>query len=165
MMIGKAPWNKGKKGLQVAWNKGKTGYSVDRSNYRASIETKEKIRNALKGRRLSLAVREKMSKTALGRPKLFARGRRPWNWKGGRSSVRKQIMSSLEYKIWRRGVFERDKYTCVWCGQVGGELNADHIKPFRDYPELRLALDNGRTLCVSCHKKTETYGNKYKIKK
>ena len=37
---------------------------------------------------------------------------------------------------------------------------ADHVKPWALYPELRYDLDNGRTLCVPCHKKTETYGYK-----
>ena len=48
----------------------------------------------------------------------------------------------------------------------GGKLNADHIKPFSLFPELRFDLNNGRTLCVECHKKTDTYCEKiYKYKK
>ena len=57
-------------------------------------------------------------------------------------------------------MFERDKFTCVWCGQIGGSLNADHIKPFFDYPELRLDISNGRTLCVPCHRLTDTFMSK-----
>lgn len=74
-----------------------------------------------------------------------------------------RIRMSIEYKLWREAVFKRDDYTCIWCGQVGKNLNADHIKPFCNFPELRFAIDNGRTLCISCHKKTNTFG--YKAKK
>ena len=80
-----------------------------------------------------------------------------FNWKGGTTSKNIAIRNSREYKLWRKSVFERDGYTCIWCGQVGGRLHADHIKPFSLYPELRLAIDNGRTLCVECHKKTYSY--------
>lgn len=59
---------------------------------------------------------------------------------------------------WRQRVFERDNFTCQGCGEHGGRLQADHIKPFKEYPELRWELSNGRTLCISCHKRTPTYG-------
>ncbi len=81
------------------------------------------------------------------------RGVKTSNWKGGITPINIAIRMSLEYKIWRTAVFTRDNYTCIWCGKKGGEINADHILPFADYPELRLAIDNGRTLCIQCHKK------------
>ena len=88
------------------------------------------------------------------------------NWKGGITPVNHKIRTSLEYKLWRKAVFERDNYTCIWCVyNKGHNLNADHIKPFAHYPELRFAIDNGRTLCESCHKKTDTFGNKGRIKR
>lgn len=85
------------------------------------------------------------------------------SWKGGITPINHLIRTSREYKLWRTAVFQRDKYTCVWCGIKGGNgetvvLNADHIKPFYLYPELRFAIDNGRTLCIDCHKTTDTYG-------
>jgi 5-methylcytosine-specific restriction endonuclease McrA len=79
------------------------------------------------------------------------------NWKGGITPANKKIRASEEYKQWREAVFRRDRFTCVWCGQKGGALHADHIKPFANYPKLRLTVSNGRTLCVECHKKTPTY--------
>lgn len=78
----------------------------------------------------------------------------------GLTPIHERIRKSLQYENWRKSVFERDLYTCQICGEVGGKLNADHIKRFSEYPELRLELSNGRTLCESCHRLTETYGNR-----
>lgn len=64
----------------------------------------------------------------------------------------RDIRRSGEYSSWRTAVFERDDYTCVKCGHRGGELNAHHIKPFAKYPDHRLDIDNGVTLCKECHK-------------
>jgi len=73
---------------------------------------------------------------------------------------RTQLKTRKRYENseWRKAVFARDNYTCQDCGQIGGRLQADHIKPYCAFPELRTDINNGRTLCVSCHKKTDTYG-------
>lgn len=81
-------------------------------------------------------------------------------WKGGVTPTNQKIRHSVDYRLWREAVFARDNFTCQHCGARGRELNADHIKPFSLFPELRFAIDNGRTLCVSCHLKTPTYQSK-----
>lgn len=82
------------------------------------------------------------------------------NWQGGKTSENQIIRHRKEYREWRVAVYERDNYTCQECQKIGGNLNADHIKPFAHYPELRFELSNGRTLCVECHYKTDTFGHK-----
>src|SRR5262245_35639694 len=69
-------------------------------------------------------------------------------WKGGITPANKRIRASEAYKAWRKAVFRRDNYTCIWCGQRGGKLQADHIKAFSQYPELRFDVENALTLCV-----------------
>lgn len=75
------------------------------------------------------------------------------SWKGGVTPIHERIRKSKEYILWRTAVFTRDDYSCTKCGEKGGKLNADHIKPFALYPELRFAIDNGQTLCKKCHTK------------
>lgn len=79
-------------------------------------------------------------------------GERHWNWKGGITPLKKTIRESIEYKLWRDAVFSRDNWTCTICNKTGGNLNADHLKMFAYHPELRFAIDNGRTLCQGCHR-------------
>jgi hypothetical protein len=81
-------------------------------------------------------------------------------WRGGKTAEAKLLKSSAEYREWREAVFRRDWYTCQTCGEYGGKLHADHIKRFSDFPELRLDVNNGRTLCEACHKTTPNYGRK-----
>jgi len=56
-----------------------------------------------------------------------------------------------KHGAWSRSVISRDRATCQQCGATGIELHAHHIKPFRDFPELRWELSNGITLCHKCH--------------
>jgi hypothetical protein len=91
------------------------------------------------------------------------KGENNCNWKGGITPLNQSIRTSAEYGRWRKMVFERDNFTCQLCGQIGGYLEADHIKSFSRYPEFRFCESNGRTLCKECHKKTDNYGNRYSI--
>ena len=122
-----------------------------------SEEHKRNIGLAGKGRILSLETRKKMSEAR--------KGEKSYLWKGGITPINAKIRGSLEYRLWREAVFKRDNYTCIWCKVKSGNgkaiiLNADHIKPFAYYPELRFAIDNGRTLCIDCHRKTDTFAGK-----
>lgn len=103
------------------------------------------------------------------KPKNFGKeflykGKDNFNWKGGITPEIIMIRTSVEMRLWREAVFARDNFTCQQCGLRGCELNADHIKPFALYPELRFAIDNGRTLCIPCHRKTPTYGGRIRSK-
>jgi len=110
-------------------------------------------------------VRAKMSAKRKGKP-TGRGGEKCYFWKGGITPKNKADRMSLDLRNWRNAVYERDKWTCQLCLKAGGRLNADHIKPFSLYPELRFAIDNGRTLCEECHRKTDTYGGKMnRIKK
>lgn len=80
--------------------------------------------------------------------------------KDPRTKKNKDYRHNKQYQEWRTGVFARDNFTCAICGQVGGELNAHHIKPFKDYKKERYNVDNGITLCVKCHRRVHREKNK-----
>jgi hypothetical protein len=94
-------------------------------------------------------------------------------WNGFINPINDSIRKCTEYKQWRRAIFTRDNYTCQNCGGKQVYLHADH------YPKMLAQLlkeykiktvdegrrckelwdiNNGRTLCTKCHKKTPTYG-------
>ena len=78
-------------------------------------------------------------------------------WNGGSCEERHLDMSSREYKQWRLAVFTRDGFTCQVCGDCrGGNLRAHHLKRYSCFPELRHDVDNGITLCDSCHAKVHS---------
>lgn len=144
--------------------KGKTNHL----GYKMSNEAKQyhreiAIRLGLKppsalGLKRSLKTRKRMSEVALSKKE------KHHNWKGGitkfNNTKRNVHMKTFEYRNWRKNVFERDDYTCQICFVRGGDLRADHIKPYSLFPHLRLLLENGRTLCDRCHRNTDTYGTR-----
>src|SRR3990167_4974364 len=136
-------------------------FSLARLGTHPTLETIEKLRNKI----FTTEHRKNLS--------LANRGGNGSNWKGGVTPLLDQIRILLEYKQWRKTIFERDNYTCQQCKQRGAELNVDHYpKTFAQifYENNISSLDdamncqefwdinNGRTLCKDCHKKTDTLG-------
>lgn len=162
---GRIPWNKGLKGCQVGWNKG----------LKASAETIQKAREAHagqkpwntgtrgivvawnKGMKTPDEVRKKLSQSHLESP-FLKRGADNPRYIDGRSKeheIEREVVSrSFEYKLWRSRIFKRDGYICQVCRvPSSGKLQAHHKKSFKDFPEERVSVDNGITLCESCHNK------------
>lgn len=141
---GKVPWNKGvemwKHKQHPRGTLGKLGLGKGR---KASIESREKMRLAHLGKKLP-------NQSGSNHPM----------WKGGITDKNEKIRKSSDYRNWRNLIFQRDNYTCQLCGIRGNYIHVDHILPFSTNEDKRLDLQNGRTLCVDCHKKTDTYGGK-----
>ncbi len=119
-----------------------------------TIEKRFAHRRGVKRPPFSQEWKDKMSIAKLGKPFLNKRGEKSNFWKGGVTPLRQKIHASLEYRNWRRSVFERDNYTCQFCGERGGNLEAHHIRPFALFTNLRFDVPNGITLCEGCHSAT-----------
>jgi transposase len=76
-------------------------------------------------------------------------------WRDFSSHWRIRAENRPEYKMLRKSVYSRDKFTCQECGKRGGRLQLHHIVPVKNRGELMLELQNCITLCGPCHHKTQ----------
>lgn len=136
--LGRTPWNKGKKTDRAPWNKGRKFPELSGANH------------PMFGRRHRP---ETLEKIILANRRNVRRGPANHRWKGGITPINSQLRNTPEYRAWRRAVFKRDGFACIICHSSNHDLEADHIKPFSVFPDLRLDVSNGRTLCEPCHKK------------
>lgn len=122
-------WNKYHKGeIHSLWKGGKT----------KCTDCKEQVKNFYAKRCLICSRNNQI-------------GQNSAHWKGGVTPINTKVRNSTEYKLWRSAVFQRDNYTCQLCNKKNVYFHADHIKSFSSFPELRMKISNGRTLCVPCH--------------
>lgn len=122
-------------------------------------EHREKIGNGNRGKIRNNDSKKRIAASLKGR---YVGELNPF-WRGGTSRCYKTGYYSSQYLEWRIKVFERDNYTCQKCGlNDGSYLTAHHIKSFAHYPDLRFDVNNGETLCESCHSKTDNYKGRNK---
>jgi 5-methylcytosine-specific restriction endonuclease McrA len=72
------------------------------------------------------------------------------NWKGGGSPERQRMYASGEWRRLRRQLRNRAACMCETCGSTD-DLHMHHVRPWAEYPELRMELDNLMLLCRGCH--------------
>ena len=137
----------------------------------AKAKLKVGAKNSFFGKQHTDHTKGKIAKANQGR---FLGSNGP-NWQGGKTRLSALIRNSEAATRWRRAIFERDAFTCKKCGTVGGPLHADHIRPLAllldEHKVTTLEdaftcsalwdLSNGRTLCISCHKQTDSYAGAY----
>lgn len=188
---GQKPWNTGKKFsketlLKMSLSKINAGIKPpSRKGIKMSEEQKQKLR----GRKMTVEQRAKLigrkvwNKGIKGVIKASLETRRKISDSHKKRFIGKKINTPIyfkirncfEYRLWRSDIFKRDNFTCQVCGDnKGGNLNADHIKPFAlilfeekiDSLEKAICceklwdINNGITLCKTCHQKTDTWGTK-----
>ena len=128
-------------------------------------ERNDKISNSMKNKVFTENHIENLSKSAKLRKQKY--GEEAPNWQGGLTKLSTLIRGLEQYNNWRLLIYKRDSFICQGCKNVGGELNAHHIKHFaiivkeNNIKTLTEAihcnelwnLDNGVTLCKKCHNK------------
>lgn len=147
---------KGKPLSELSKHKIKDGYTLE---VRKKMSQSHKKRGTVPPSRKGIKYPEEVKRTMGAK-----RGKEHPLWKGGFSRGYKTGYYSKKYCLWRTSIFERDSYRCQTCGQVGIYLTAHHIKSFAHYPKLRFDINNGITLCESCHSLTDNYKGRNKRK-
>lgn len=120
-------------------------------------ESKKKMSKIRKDNPISYWLGKKRSEISKKRMSNAQRGKNSPRWKGGISPINKRIRNSIDFKLWRNSIYERDYFTCKKCGKKSEAgrrifLHPHHIQNFAQYPKLRFAIDNGITLCKDCHR-------------
>lgn len=146
----KASYEKGFSTTQIAEEIGSTASTVSKWMRRHGIEMRscgsEKGHN-----RNTAEARLKMSQAKRGR----LIGDKNPNWRGGNSSVDPD-RNRYKAKKWSADVKARDSFACIECGETE-MLHSHHVKSWKHYPELRYDLDNGVTLCETCHQQAHKF--------
>lgn len=162
-MIGRVPWNKGKKVGIPSWNSGK-------------IKKDTRICLLCNNAFITESYQKKVycSRVCSNRHRV-ALGFHHW-YKGGVTPLNFAVRSSIEYQRWRKSILERDGFRCQLCDSESKTgsfklMHVDHIVPLsfllkengiKSIEEAKTCeklfdLKNGRVLCIDCHKQTDTF--------
>ena len=127
--------------------------SIAHTGVPLSEEHRRKIGLGRKGKTLSEETKRKMSKNH-GRywkgKTMSKEARRNMSLGHGGDGVLDKVWDNVKLRQWTKAVKERDNHTCQYC-EATENLEAHHVFPKSRFPALAYDLNNGRTLCQSCH--------------
>ncbi len=141
------------KNCGVSWSKLRTTLRLWQGCCRSCASSARFLDPAFRERAREISRQALLARGGIPGGHRFQKGEKPANYKGGITPELQRIRNSEEHKAWAKAVKIRDNFTCQMCGKRGGALHSDHILSFAEHPEHRFDLDNGRTLCHSCHAK------------
>ena len=168
--LGRAPWNKGLKGIHLnpsgEFKKGHIPWIKGKENiWSKTPEYKQKMRGATSGEKNGFygkthtpEVRKIISESRMGhipwnkgKPFPQVAGEKNVNWNGGTMFEPYPLGWT---RIFKEQIRQRDRYKCQICNVPEAEclrpLNIHHI----DYQKNNLLPDNLISLCAKCHGKT-----------
>lgn len=140
------PFQKGNKLWKKANHKGQRSPMLGKKHTektKKKIAKKSKGRKPMLGKKHSEATKEKMS--------LARQGENNSNWKGGVTLGVRLFRKSRQYQQWRRAILERDNGICGMDGCNKKSNIIHHRYSVKDYPELRLTIENGMVVCKEHH--------------
>jgi hypothetical protein len=153
----------------------KKNKSISALGRKLSVETKLKMSNSQKGRIAWNKGKTGYISTKKGKKYPHLQGKNSHLWKENKKGILNNfIRSSYKYRQWRSDVFTRDDFTCCKCSKRGCEIHPHHIKQLalilieNNIITIDMAIEceelwninNGQTLCINCHKLTDSYAKR-----
>ncbi len=151
------------------------------ANRLAAIKMSAKIRIYPKGwkhteeakKKMSVSIKaaiklnpEKTREIAIANLPKDVYGEKNGNWRGGKTKLSKDYMTAncKKYYRWRKFILKRDDSKCKLCDS-SEKLEVHHIIPMSETRLTAFLPMNGITLCLECHKKTDSFGGKVRVNK
>lgn len=121
-----------------------------------SKETREKMSRTRIGHQISSATKDKIRQALTGRKRPELSGEKNPCWNPNREEVAVNAKrNTIEHRTWARAVKNRDGWKCRMKNKdCTDKIEAHHILPYSKYPELRYEINNGITLCKFHHPRT-----------
>lgn len=107
---------------------------------------------------VSIFKGKKHTEESIQKMKDALKGRIVWNKGKKWSNPIRRTKTRMGYysREWVRKVKERDGNKCVECSSTY-RIAAHHIKSWKNFPDLRFDINNGKTLCCICHVKIDGF--------
>ena len=130
----------------------------EQKSIQASASTSNAWKDTEKRTRILSGIKRRSESDDWRKSPHFQKGNKHPKYKGNKNA-RLIAVGRYEYKQWHAAILRQCHYTCQRCGKRGGKLEAHHIKPWAQFPELRYDLQNGIALCHECHKEIHKQDN------